>query len=301
MSIPEPNAPCPCGSGFRYADCHKLINEAPAEEVLSVAFKQYADRWAVNAEHYEKQGIYASLAKHLSYHITPSRVLDIGCGRGQGLAALMEQFGPNGLKIIGVDENQDCLAAAADRFRIPPPDVRLKSLSRSDRKYDIDIMVGPIQYQKSLTLVNTDIRRPDRDLDELVAAGAPLDLVSIWFSGTHGAQSLYIENEVNNLSSSSEIRMATEAAAADVAIHLCRKGGVLHVANRAAERSESACHKLIEAEMQQLGSCFGLSLSNLTLFPYVEPDSIHRVAVGRPGEDTSDLKHFVSSAIFLVR
>lgn len=300
MAKTAPDDPCPCGSGFSYADCHLAINEAPPDQVLNVALKQYADRWSVNAKFYDSQGIYATLAKHLSYHITPSRILDIGCGRGQGLKALIDQFGLENLEIVAVDENPECLAATANLLSIPAPNIRIKKLDVGNNKYDIAFTPGLITSSQKVTLINTDISRPDDELDKIVTQNGKIDAVTIWFSGTHGARHLDIENERQQLNSSTAIRMATEIAAAEVAVHFGRKGGVLHVVNRAVERSESICHSIVKVGMEELARFSNISLRNLTLYPYSEPASQGRVSVGRAGEDTSGMKHFVTSAIFQI-
>lgn len=112
----KPDDPCGCGNGKRYADCHMRIHAAPADQRVALAQAVYAEEWAGNAEHYRRQGLYADLAAELLQAGPVRRVLDIGCGRGEGLEALLDAIPQEGRLVIGVDENPACLVAAAARL-----------------------------------------------------------------------------------------------------------------------------------------------------------------------------------------
>lgn len=53
-----------------------------------VGRRDYANRWRTNAEAYDAQGLYRKLAEHLSSFVRAAKVIDVGCGRGQGRAVL---------------------------------------------------------------------------------------------------------------------------------------------------------------------------------------------------------------------
>jgi trans-aconitate methyltransferase len=73
----------------------------------------------VNADQYAAQGLYAALARELVQAGEVARVLDIGCGVGQGLEALSAALPAAPRLLVGVDENPRCLAAAAERLGLP--------------------------------------------------------------------------------------------------------------------------------------------------------------------------------------
>lgn len=123
MEFPtDPAAPCPCPSGLPYGECHKPIIEAADAELLDVVHREYVRRWEGNASAYEVQGIYRWLAERLARFGPVRRVIDVGCGRGEGMAALREITGDEGL-LVGIDENPDCLG---------PPRIVFASPSRRD-------------------------------------------------------------------------------------------------------------------------------------------------------------------------
>ncbi|MFC3711161.1 class I SAM-dependent methyltransferase [Sphingoaurantiacus capsulatus] len=84
-------------------------NDAGCPAPIDQSRRAYAEGWAINAAHYERQGLYAQLAERLG---PQPRLLDLGCGLGHGLAALRADAW------IGVDENPYALAAAADRLGV---------------------------------------------------------------------------------------------------------------------------------------------------------------------------------------
>ncbi|WFU51781.1 SEC-C metal-binding domain-containing protein [Sinorhizobium terangae] len=111
MPTLKPDDICTCGSDRRYADCHEPIYTAPRGKAVIVAQEIYAREWGVNAAHYVTEGLYTSLAAELIEAGTVERVLDIGCGLGQGLEALSAAITAKNQLIVGVDENPYCLGA----------------------------------------------------------------------------------------------------------------------------------------------------------------------------------------------
>ncbi|WP_457662530.1 SEC-C metal-binding domain-containing protein [Sinorhizobium medicae] len=101
MTVPSnPNDPCPCNSGLLYGECHQPVVEASDEDLLAVGHREYARRWEGNTTFYEEQGLYQSLAEHLAGAGQIERIVDVGCGRGQGIAALRALA--NGSHFFGV-------------------------------------------------------------------------------------------------------------------------------------------------------------------------------------------------------
>jgi len=156
MELPsDPRAPCPCPSGLPYGECHKPIIEASDADLLDVAHREYACRWESNALAYEAQGIYAWLAQGLSRFGPVRRVVDIGCGRGHGLAALRRLTGDDGL-LIGIDENPDCLAGAAQRLGLSPPARHLARVTALGRAFDVRPLPDMLPAPSPLILIQAD-------------------------------------------------------------------------------------------------------------------------------------------------
>ena len=176
-----PDAPCDCRSGLPYGQCHKPIFDAPDEAMLSVAWRLYSEAWATNAAHYESQGVYALLANQLAEAGEIRRVLDIGCGRGHGLAALSDALQLDA-QIIGIDENPECLAAAAERLGVDalPQNIRRSQNEILPNGYHISTYAQePPVHQGSITLLQTDVIAQDDAFEQLLDAAGPFDAVNL--------------------------------------------------------------------------------------------------------------------------
>ena len=299
MSL-QPDDQCSCGSGRKYADCHKDINEAAPKDVLDVAYRQYVRQWGSNSGSYETQGVYTFLAQHLAMHKTPNQILDIGCGRGEGLTALRSKFSQPAFKLIGIDENPECLAVAAQLLGVAAPARRLQRVESEKREYELYVQPGLLPSPQNITLIQSDIKQPDTELDGLLGNVGPIDVVTLWFSGTHSAQHLDMSNIRDELNSSRAIRMAVECTSAEIVHHIGHSGTLLHVANRGVATDEKNCQAIAETDMGQLAAATNLKLMNVTLKSYQEPHTEDKIAVGLPGESLMDLQHFIISAIFRV-
>lgn len=81
-----------------------------------------------------------SLLKHLAEHYQPNRILEIGCGTGQNLLRLRQQF-PNA-HIVGLDASETMLAVAR------------KQLLKQDPKAFKQLELLPTVYNSPLTQQN---------------------------------------------------------------------------------------------------------------------------------------------------
>jgi len=78
---------------------------------LKKEHQTYINKWKNNAKAFDAQKCYSWMAqKILTNQI--KLILDIGCGDGAGLQALLSKNYNNQLKIIAIDENLDCLKEA---------------------------------------------------------------------------------------------------------------------------------------------------------------------------------------------
>lgn len=283
MKMPnDPAAPCPCPSGLPYGECHKPIIEAGDSELLAVSHREYARRWEGNASAYEAQGLYGCLTAHLLKFGPVRRVIDVGCGRGQGLAELRKLTGANGL-LVGIDENPDCLAAAAERLSIALPATRLVRVSGPGRNYDVQPVAGWVPPVASVVLIQADMLRPDVEFEDWILALAPVDVVTMWFSGVHPARQHDKIVQKLDIGSDRKHRMANDLAAMDLARAVLPAGGLLQIVGRGTTNDQPWLIGETADTMRALAQHGPFEVVDVELHRYEEPTDGPRIAVGAAG------------------
>lgn len=280
----KPDETCACGSGRRYADCHRPIFTAPRGKAVEVAQEIYAREWGVNANHYVAEGLYDALATELVEAGEVTRVLDIGCGLGQGLEALSAAIrGPDRL-IAGIDENPHCLAMAATRLDLPAEAIaspRVKSKLRLKR-YDAQPATAPIAVKGDLVLINADVLIGDRAFKAWLRHNGPFDAVTLWFTGGHKARSMTKIAQRIEARSDEDFRWAIEDAVMEIALRHLRPGGLIQLVIRVAGEIEPLRREL-EAHRQKSIADYPVGLVGVRAYPYAEPASPSAIVMGSPG------------------
>ena len=266
-------AMCPCGSGFAYRDCHQPVVEAPPEIRLDVARRAYARSWAANAACYEAQGLYGRLARHLASHRPGPRLVDLGCGRGDGMAALQRELGG---EIIGIDENPACLAAAAARLGIAAPAHRLQAKNFASDGYELAYVAGEAPALTGTALIQSDLLRPD---EALASALGPVDAVTLWFPGTHKAREHDRLIGAMRLTTDEHYAVAVELAAMAFAARQLRPGGLLQIVDRGAHPDLAAIAAAFRGRFTAMAETGGLALIDLRNIRYREPTPDGAIAV----------------------
>ncbi|MBY3290478.1 hypothetical protein HFO09_15580 [Rhizobium laguerreae] len=266
--------------------------DASDADLLAVGQREYAKRWEGNTTYYEGQGLYCSLAEHLSVFGPIERIVDVGCGRGQGIAALRALSNGSHF-LVGIDENPACLAGAAERLDVPAPRIRLKDKLIGPREYKLEHISGQLPDLAPVTLFHADILRADPEFEDWIVSLAPFDAITLWFTGAHGARQFDTLMSELDINSDRAHRMAIDLAALDLAGGVLAADGRLHVVQRGNTNHLPTLMEETRGEMEALASHGQFSLVDLRAFPYREPTTGPRIGLGRGVREG-----FALSAIF---
>lgn len=299
----KPDDPCPCGSLKRYADCHSPILEAPLMKAIPIAQAIYAKDWAVNAAHYQAQGLYSILAGELVAATTVRRVLDVGCGLGHGLDALAAALGDGNRLIVGVDENPDCLARAAERLQVPGGAVaspRIKLMKLLSKSIGSTPSTAPLKVAGETVLVQADLMTPDPAFEAWLDEVGPLDAITLWFSGVHKARSMTKVSQVIRANSDADLRRALEDEVLALAARRLRPGGILQLVQRGAGEMEVERVKVAQiiAEVVE-GSA--LEVVGVSAHAYEEPAEVGGMTVDSKAFDSTGLQRFALSILLRLK
>lgn len=295
----HPDDPCGCGGGRTYGNCHGAIFNAPVIKAVPVAQAMYAEDWAVNAAHYQAQGLYTALAEELVAATEVHRVLDVGCGLGQGIAALAQAVpGPDRL-IAGVDENPHCLAIAAERLSlqeeaVAAPRIRLEKLLKN--RIGARPAPAPLTVAGQTVLIQADLMISDPAFATWLDQVGPLDAITMWFSGVHKARSMTKVAHDIAARSDSDLREALEDQVLELAAKHLREGGVLQMAQRGAGDMEVERLRWTEL-ISGPASDHGLEVASVTAFTYEEPPAGEGMTLSAKHFDSSGLQRFVLSTV----
>jgi len=234
LAKPGRNEPCHCGSGSKYKNCHLALDEASPIDRLRVEQDSYLRKWRVNATSFEQQGCYAWMAEQATKH-KPKLLLDIGCGEGRGIKAILGTSNAHELRVVAIDENMACLKAARDLLVASGVQVslidRTETSIREDGKHSY--IHRPIQasHQSQVTLIQSDLLT-DRELVPYLSSIGPFDAVTVWLTGTHFERRNCMDIASLSVRNSGEYRLRVQNKAYRVADSILGSGGVLHLVDR---------------------------------------------------------------------
>ena len=226
------NDQCWCGSERLYRHCHFDIDEAADETKYKASQAVYSRNWALTSKHHYENGYYHRLAEQLLPH-SPKRILDIGCGSGHGLMALMEVLGEK-IQIVALDENSSCLDQSANNLRsIDVHPTVLKRIDTSLIEGSFVSQTTPLEKlpNEPCVLIQSDICDDPTMLTALINSGQ-FDAITIWLTGVHMLRQNNILVKSADITSDAEHRLYVQNNAYEWADLLLQSSGILQVADR---------------------------------------------------------------------
>lgn len=294
------DAPCGCNSGRRYSECHGPIFEAPPIKAIPLAQAIYAREWGLNAERYQEQGIYTALAKELAAAGDTYRLLDVGCGLGQGLEALAAVLpASEGRLIVGVDENPACLAIAAERLRIPPGAAALQRIKLEKQLsgfFETRTAKSPLKPSGEIVLINADLMVVDPIFETWLDKVGLFDAITMWFSGVHKARSMTKVAQRVGAKNDADLREALEDRVMELAEKRLRPGGVVQIVQRGAGDMEAERSKLAGALSAALKD-YPFDVLGVVGHAYEEPEAEGAMALNSRSFNADGLPRFALSTL----
>ncbi|WP_206867058.1 SEC-C metal-binding domain-containing protein [Aeromonas dhakensis] len=302
MATLKRNDTCYCGSGKKYKVCHMISDSKPPKNRLTAQQSAYLNNWSKNSYSLEEQGCYEWMAS-IAIKNTPEKILDIGCGNGSGIIALL-RCSKNIKKIIALDENLACLKATKQRLEDEGYSVELiervevKDCNKSEHEF----LYSPINEKSDslITLIHSDILSDPFVSDYLDSQGG-FDLVTIWLIGTHTERRNCNNISELKISNNGEYRLRVQNKIYELADTILTPGGVLHVTDRGEiPSSVHLQNDFIDAHKDQ-ASVTSLVVKELEYKEYSETEAAGAIqltkTLGKSGRDVD----FSSKAILSVR
>jgi len=243
----------------------------------------YRDSWACNAAHFEKQDCYQWMAEQLR-PLQPQRILDIGCGTGEGVLALLKAYSPT---VISLEENGDCIRHSSETIASAGYDVepihRLGYEEFPDGTHLIYRSNEPIRVSRQVSLVQADVLLPDTTAFGFLEECPPFDAVTIWLMGTVMARQTCRNLASARIADGQNYRLRVQNRIYELADRVLRPGGWLQVVDRGEPpRTQPLRDDLIQGHREQAQPT-SLEVFALEYREYTEPKNKGINMVASPG------------------
>lgn len=244
--------------------------------------EDYCEHWSSNASHFDSQGCYDWMAEQLS-PLHPKRILDIGCGTGEGLRALLRAFAPT---IVSFEENGVCIDCAEEVLRNEAGSVqsvfRLGYREFADGTHDIAFDQSPVIASAQVTLVHADVLVDDPEILRFLAAAEKFDAVTVWLTGTYMFRRTCRNIANLKIRCPDEYRLRVQNRMYELAGRMLRPGGWLQVVDRGEPPTEQfLLDDVFKAHREQAGPT-DLEVFSVQHREYVESTTGIRMVASTP-------------------
>ncbi|MGP8049072.1 MAG: SEC-C metal-binding domain-containing protein [Desulfobaccales bacterium] len=274
------NEPCWCGSRLKYKNCHYQIDTAPTNSRLQAARRVYDINWKSNAAYYTSQGCYEWMASQLKPY-SPKRILDIGCGDGSGIIALLKIIGSEDLTVFSLEENSEC--ARTTQKHLDYMGYSSMTISRmvahqtEDRKHELYIEQGKLLENTGVTIIESDILLNDEELLTFLLRITKFDAITVWLIGSHQLRCECSNIAALRIQSSGEYRLRVQNKVYELADKILKPGGVLQIVDRGeVPNTEELKEDTLNAHRDQ-ASVTSLKVQSLDYIIYKEPDVARKI------------------------
>lgn len=271
---------CRCGSGLKYKYCHLNLDTAKPSDRLAIEHDAYAKKWMANSSCFESQGCYTWMATKATMH-SPTTLLDIGCGDGRGMKAILQANSNSEFRIIGIDENLSCLREAEKTLKNAGFTVELlnrTTVHTAGRDHQFVYLPIAPKTTSQVILLQSDLLSDQLLSDYLLSIGK-IDAITVWLVGTHLERGNCKNIQHLSIDSSGHYRLRVQNKAYELADTVLKSGGILHIVDRGeVPASDHLKQDFLNAHKDQ-ASVTSLNVLGLEFVEYDEPQAQKRIAM----------------------
>jgi hypothetical protein len=273
----------------RQRNSEQIVNAIRAK--IDPIRKRYAKNWSEgHASTFTADGHYQWMADFVKGRYL---VLEIGAGDGAGTLALCA----NGSIVVSVDKNPFCLERAHQTIknaRVPVVyEPRGKLVAENEDSYEITFgKVNSAIPASGALLLGGDIMTDD-ELGKWLFANRGFDAIVCWNIGT-------FQLNTTLASSEAEYRLKVQNRIYETAEHLLKKGGILHIVDRASTLIEGKEAKMraamIEGHMDQASVTSLRVNQEIAIRPYTPPPE--GTGIRMKAADTTEFEYDANKLAF---
>ena len=222
---------CYCNSGKLYKDCCKIREIYKPNKLIGFDKRNYLKKWTVDSNYFKEKNYYNWMTEKLYSCLTPKRILDIGCGTGNGIIELLKNN--NIEQIISIEDNTECIKQSLENIKKITSDVsviyRGKENISKKGLYFVDYSdISEIPDSKVI-LIEGDILLDSILINFLLKQ--KFDAITCWLIGTHISKNSHIKL-FNLIQSNSDYRLRIENKLYEIADKVLNENGVLQIVDR---------------------------------------------------------------------
>ena len=214
------------------------------------------------------------MAQQLVPH-SPRRILDIGCGTGEGILALLD-IGVE--TIVALEENFACIKSTEMKLLAQGLDVtvlpRIGYAEGYDGRHDLIIdQESAIMEAPPITLIHADLllHQVDSPLTNFLRNVESFDAVTIWLMGTYDMRRTCRALDPLNLEDHKDYRLRVQNLAYEVADKLLKPGGAFQTVDRGLVPDTEYLRSMLFKMHEEQASVTSLKVSDLEYLRYNEP------------------------------
>jgi SAM-dependent methyltransferase len=212
--------------------------------------KKYISEWHKDSNYFLEQNYYNWMANCLFENINPVKMLDIGCGSGNGIIELLKN--ENIENIISIEENEFCIDASIKN--IEGKEISLKKIIRNKPAFSKEGMyvneysdIDDFELER-VNIIQGDILH-DQKIKEYIKR-QKYDAITCWLLGTHESIQYNFDYINAGVQDTKTFRLLVQNFLYELADIILNENGFLHIVDRGEipDNDETmaqyfACHK----------------------------------------------------------